>query len=185
MKAKINKVTISIIQGNLYTTQVDGIVHATDPNLSLDPALVDIAGPFIEEQTTRVAWCDVGSAIATDGGKLENVQKILHTVGPRWGEGAERGKLANATWSCLQLAEEQELSSIAMPAISVGALGYPLENCATTMLTKIVDFTFEPVKHLRTIILCLLNEQQLNVFRSEFERQLEALKEAGEGKVRA
>jgi O-acetyl-ADP-ribose deacetylase (regulator of RNase III) len=70
-----------------------------------------------------------------------------------------------------------------MPAISTGAFGYPLENCATTMLTQIIDFTFEDLKHLRTIILCLPDELTFEAFKHEFEQQLEALRESGEAQV--
>ncbi len=184
MKAKINKVTIELIQGDIFAVSVDSVVHATDPNLSISPALASKAGADIEAQTKRLGWCDVGSAVISGAGNMENTQHIIHTVGPRWGEGSERGKLANATWSSLLRAEDAELGSIALPAISVGANGYPLENCAVTMLTKIVDFTFENLKSLRTIILCLADENQLEVFQQEFKRQLDALKDAGEGKVR-
>jgi O-acetyl-ADP-ribose deacetylase (regulator of RNase III) len=111
-------------------------------------------------------------------------EKIIHTVGPRWGEGSERGKLANATLQALRLAESNQLKSVALPAISAGALGYPLENCAKTMFEQIIDFTFEDLRYLRTIIVCLDSELALQVFREEFIRQLDDLKESGEGKVK-
>jgi O-acetyl-ADP-ribose deacetylase (regulator of RNase III) len=121
----------------------------------------------------------------TDPGRMTNTQKIIHAVGPRWGEGIERAKLANTTWACLNLAEENSLKSIAFPAISVGALGYPVENCAKTMLGKIIDFTFEDLKRLRAVIIALPDDITSEVFRKEFELQLEQLRETGEGRVRA
>lgn len=183
MKAKVNKVTIQLLQGDLFALQVDAIVHTTDPNLTVSPSLIAATGPTIEQQTSAVGWCDVGSAVSTGAGRLEGVQKIIHAVGPRWGEGSERGKLANVTWAILSLAETHELKTVAMPAISVGANGYPLENCAVTMLTKIIDFTFENLKHLRGVVLCLKDETELEAFRAEFQRQIDSLKDAGEGKV--
>lgn len=183
MKAKVNKITIHITQGDIFAFAADGIVHVTDPNLTMNPALVAQAGPTIEQQTKRLGWCDVGSAVLTDSGSMENAIRLIHAVGPRWGEGSERGKLANTTWAILQQAEENKLKSVVLPAISVGANGYPLENCAITMLTKIIDFTFENVKFLRAIYLCLADETQVAIFEQEFHRQLEALKDAGEGKV--
>jgi O-acetyl-ADP-ribose deacetylase (regulator of RNase III) len=127
----------------------------------------------------------VGSAVVTSAGRLITVQKLIHAVGPRWGEGSERGKLANVTWECLRLTEENRLKSLAMPGISTGALGYPVENCAKTMLTQIIDFTFENLKSLRAVTICLDNAVALEIFQNEFENQLQDLKQSGEGKVRA
>ncbi|MEO8397269.1 MAG: macro domain-containing protein, partial [Chloroflexota bacterium] len=118
----------------------------------------------------------------TSAGNLK-AEKIIHAVGPRWGEGSERGKLGNVTWECLHLAESNDLKSIAIPAISAGALGYPLENCATTMLSQIIDFTFEDLKHLRTIILCLPDELAFDAFKREFDQQLEELRQSGTATV--
>ncbi len=178
MKAKINKVTVRLTRETILSVTADVIVNATDPNLSLPPELAASAGLDVVHECIAIGWCDVGSAKMTGAGNLK-AEKIIHAVGPRWGEGSERGKLGNVTWECLHLAESNELKSIAFPAISAGALGYPLENCATTMLNQIIDFTFEDLKHLRTIILCLPDELAFDAFKREFEQQLEKLHQSG------
>ena len=182
MKAKINKVTIRLTQESILSVTTDGIVNATDPNLSLPPELSARAGIEVVQECIAIGWCDVGSAKTTSAGNL-SADKIIHAVGPRWGEGSERGKLANVTWECLHLAESNDLKSIALPAISAGALGYPLENCATTMLSQIIDFTFEDLKHLRTVILCLPDETAFDAFKHEFDQQLENLRQSGTATV--
>ncbi len=183
MKAKINKVTIHIVQDDILKQDVMGIVHTTDPNLTVNSELAEKAGPSVQYACTQLGWCEVGSAVATDAGNLQQ-EKIIHVVGPRWGEGSERGKLANATWDTLRVAESNRLKSIAIPAISTGALGYPVENCAKTVLSEIIDFTFENLKYLRTIIVCLNSKLAFEAFEYEFKRQIQALKDTGEGKVR-
>jgi O-acetyl-ADP-ribose deacetylase len=183
MKAQINRLNIEVIQDDILGLVVAGLVHPTDSSLMVSPALAAKAGPTVQAACAEIGWCEVGSAIVTTPGKLR-VEKIIHAVGPRWGEGSERGKLANVTWKSLHLAEQHQLKSIAFPAISAGTLGYPLENCAKTMLTQIVDFTFEKFKYLRTIIICLDNPVALEVFEQELRQQLEDLKQTGEGKVR-
>ena len=182
MKAKINKVTVRLTRETVLTVDAAGVVNATDPNLSLPPEFVAKAGIEVVRECTIIGWCDVGTATVTTAGGLA-AEKIIHAVGPRWGEGSERGKLASATWECLHLAEENSLKSIALPAISTGAMGYPLENCATTMITQIVDFTFEDLKHLRTIILCLPDELAFDAFKREFKQQLEQLRQSGAATV--
>lgn len=183
MKAKVNKVTIQIVQADILSLAVNGIVITTDPNLSLSPAFAARVGIDVQRECREIGWVDIGSAAITGAGSLP-FEKVIHAVGPRWGEGSERGKLANVTLHTLQLAENNQLKSIAIPAISTGALGYPLENCAKTMLTQIVDFTFEDLKYLRTIVLCLDTPLAFEIFKAEFNRQLQELKESGDGKVK-
>jgi len=92
-------------------------------------------------------------------------------------------KAANATFECLRLAETAHLKSIAFPAISTGSMGYPLENCATTMLSHIVDYTFEDLRYLRGVAICLTDKLPYEVFCREFQLQLNMLKEDGSAKV--
>jgi O-acetyl-ADP-ribose deacetylase len=185
MKAKINKVEVQIIHRNILELSVEGIVVVTDPNLSVSPELAVAAGESIISETANIGWCEVGSAVITTSGLLPEVRNVIHAVGPRWGEGSERGKLGKVTWECLTLAEENQLRSIAVPAISVGGLGYPVENCATVMLSRIIDFTFENLRHLRSVTICLENTASLNVFQKEFRQQIHELQVTGQGKVRA
>ena len=182
MKVKVNKVTIQLVQDDILSLAVDGIVNSTDPNLHLSPPLLLKAGLKLQEAVNVISWCDIGEAVITDAGDLP-LQKIIHAVGPRWGEGSERGKLANATLACLRLAEQHRLRSLAMPAISAGVLGYPLENCARTILTQIIDYTFENPRFLKVVINCLDNLLAMTVFQNELRLQVEQLKSAGQGEV--
>ena len=182
MKVKVNKVTIQLLQDDILSLDVNGIVNSTDPNLHLNPTMMLRAGDKLQEAVTNIGWCDIGDAVITDGGDLP-FQKIIHAVGPRWGEGSERGKLANATLACLRLAEQYRLRSLALPAISAGVLGYPLENCARTIITQIIDYTFENPRFLKLVVICLDNLTAMTVFQNELKLQVEQLKNAGEGEV--
>jgi O-acetyl-ADP-ribose deacetylase (regulator of RNase III) len=182
MKAKVNKITIQIVHGDLLSQSVAAIVNATDPNLHVPPALAAKAGSVVQQICNNIGWCDIGSAVITDSGDMP-VEKIIHAVGPRWGEGSERGKLSNVTQECLRLAEQNHLKSLAIPAISTGVLGYPVENCAKTMLTQIIDFTFDDPRYLKTIIVCLDDDSAHQIFEAEFAEQIQSLKEDGEGEV--
>ena len=182
MKAKVNKVTIQVIEDDILTLTVAGLVHPTDTNLHVNLALAAKAGPTLQQACSDIGWCDVGAAVVTDAGEMA-VEKIIHAVGPRWGEGSERGKLANVMLQCLRLVEQNKLKSVAIPSISTGILGYPVENCAKTMLAQIIDFTFDTPRYLRTIIVCLDNSAAYQIFKNEFLEQIEDLKEAGEGEV--
>lgn len=186
MKVKVNKIAIEITDKPLHAMNVDCITTVTDPNLSLETKLAQYTGNQVVDQLQIIGWADIGEAVMTDSGNLDQLQKIVHIVGPRWGEESARGKLALSTWNALNLAEEQQLKSIAIPPISVGALGFPLEATAKIMLEEIIDFTFEKPKHLKKIVICA-NEFPfaVEIFSSELQRQLENLRESGEGTVNA
>ncbi len=182
MKVKVNKVTIQIVQEDILSLAVTALVNATDPNLHLNAPLLLKAGHELQEAVNSIGWCDIGDAVITDAGELP-FQKVIHAVGPRWGEGSERGKLANTTLACLRLAEEYRLRSLALPAISAGILGYPLENCARTIITQVIDYTFENPRFLKLVIICLDNLTAMTVFQDELQSQVEQLKSTGEGEV--
>lgn len=182
MKAKVNKVTIQITQDDILAQSVAALVNSTDPNLHVNPALSAKAGPTLQQACNAIGWCEVGSAVITDAGEMK-MEKIIHAVGPRWGEGSERGKLANVTLQCLRLAEQYHLKSLAIPAISTGTLGYPVENCAKTMIGQIIDFTFDNPRYLRMVIICLDSPLAYQIFKAEFSAQLDELKDTGEGEV--
>ncbi|MFN8529383.1 MAG: macro domain-containing protein [Anaerolineae bacterium] len=182
MKAKVNRVTIQIVEGDLLSLSVAAIVNATTTDLALPPDLVAKGGIELQRECARIGHVDVGTAVMTGAGNL-TFDRIIHTAGPRWGEGSERGKLMLCVLECLRLTENTQLKSIAFPAISIGALGYPVENCAVTMLTQIIDYTFEDLKSLRTVIICLNDSNSASIFKREFQRQIEELRETGDAKV--
>jgi O-acetyl-ADP-ribose deacetylase (regulator of RNase III) len=93
------------------------------------------------------------------------------------GMGGERGKLASTIWKCLKQAEERQIPSLALSPISVGEFGYPVEGCADVMAQRCVDFTFEDVQYLKTIVLHLPNQGMYEVFKRAFEREIKQAQE--------
>lgn len=183
MKATVNRFSIELVQDEIYMLPVQAVVTVTDTNLTPSADLLASAGDILQTEIVELGWREVGSAALTSAGRLPHAQHIIHAVAPRWGEGSERGKLANVTWSCLWLAHDHKLASIALPAISVGVLGYPVEACAQIMISRVIDFTFESTKHLRQILFCLNKEPVFAVFAAEFKRQIDHLLATGEGSV--
>jgi O-acetyl-ADP-ribose deacetylase (regulator of RNase III) len=174
MKVKVHKVTIQIVRDDLFDLPVTALVSETNTNLNLSPILLSRAGLGIQREISLVGYSEVGSAVMTSGGGLK-AKQILHAVSPRWGEGSERGKLASAVFECLRLCEQHKLKSVAFPALSTGANGYPIENCAATMLSQIIDFTFEDLRSLRGIWLSMPEDIPYAVFTQELARQIEDL----------
>jgi O-acetyl-ADP-ribose deacetylase (regulator of RNase III) len=178
MLVTINDVSIELVQGDITDLDVDAIVNAANSELILGAGVAGAirrkGGPSIQRECLEIGYCDVGSAVITGGGSLK-ARHVIHAVGPRMGEGSESGKLANAVRASLALAETNQLRSIALPAISTGVFGYPLEGCADVMLRVIVDFTFEDLEYLERIIVCLYETRAFQIFVSEFQRKLQEL----------
>ena len=180
MKTDLNGVTLELVQGDITEQDTDAIVNAANSQLILGAGVAGAisrkGGPTIQEDCLAIGHCDVGDAAITGGGNL-TARHVIHAVGPRMGEGSEAGKLANAVRASLNLMEQHALSSIAFPAISTGVFGYPLESCADVMLRVIVDYTYEDLKTLDHIIVCLYEERAFSIFETEFQRKLDKLRE--------
>jgi O-acetyl-ADP-ribose deacetylase (regulator of RNase III) len=180
MQAVINQITVELVQGDITELEVDAIVNAANSQLILGSGVAGAiwrkGGPSIQDECFAIGFCEVGDAVITGGGNLK-ARHVIHAVGPHMGEGSEAGKLANATRASLDLAEKQALHSIAFPAISTGVFGYPLEGCADVMLRVIIDYTFEDLQHLKRILMCLYDDRAFAIFKAEFERKLQQLKD--------
>ena len=133
-------------------------------------------GGVDQEECLQIGSCEVGQAVITGAGELK-ARHVIHAVGPRMGEGGERGKLASAVRASLALAEEHALESIAFPAISTGVFGFPLEACASVMLRVLIDHTFEEHPHLKRIVVCLFDAHAYEVFAQEYRARLADLPE--------
>jgi O-acetyl-ADP-ribose deacetylase (regulator of RNase III) len=180
VKDVLNNVTVELVQGDITELETDAIVNAANSHLILGAGVAGAirrkGGPSIQEECYAIGYCEVGDAVITGGGNLK-ARHVIHSVGPRMGEGSEAGKLANAVRASLNLAEQNGLHSIAFPAISTGVFGYPLEGCAEVMLRVIGDYTFEDLHNLQRIVVCLYDEHAFAVFASEFQRKFRELKD--------
>lgn len=124
-----------VVEGDITTQQVHAIVNAANSTLlgggGVDGAIHRVAGPELLEECRSLEGCETGHAKITKGYKLP-AQWIIHTVGPVWRGGTYREDelLASCYRSCFALAQQHGLQSLAFPAISTGAYGFPIERAA-------------------------------------------------------
>ena len=147
MRRKINGCTIELAQGDITDQAVDAIVNAANSELAggggVDGAIHRRGGPAIMQETDRLypRGCPTGSAVISGAGQLA-AKYVIHAVGPVWrgGNAGESELLASAYRRCLELAVEHECHSIALPALSTGVYGYPLDLASRVALATVGEF---------------------------------------------
>ncbi len=161
---------IIIERGDLTEMDCDAIVNAANNQLAhgggVAGAIVSKGGQSIQEESNTRRPVKTGDAVITGGGKLK-ARHVIHAVGPRMGEGDEDNKLASATRRSLEVLVENDLSSIAFPAISTGIFGYPIERAAPLMLSTAADFLKESGAGLE-IRFVLYSKKDYGVFEKAF-----------------
>jgi O-acetyl-ADP-ribose deacetylase (regulator of RNase III) len=130
---------IELVIGDLTQQDVDAIVNAANPSLlgggGVDGAIHRAGGPSILEECKRLGGCEPGDAKATRSGDLRS-RFVIHAVGPVWrgGSEGEADLLASCHRRAIELADELGCTSIAFPAISTGAYGYPVDLAAPVVI---------------------------------------------------
>ncbi len=140
-----NTVNIDIIRGDITTLHVDAIVNAANTTLlgggGVDGAIHRAAGPELLAECRALGGCQPGEAKITRGYNLP-ARYVIHTVGPFW-SGGKRGEprtLANSYRNSLLLAVENRIKTIAFPAISCGAYGYPIREATRIAIETTREF---------------------------------------------
>lgn len=166
--------TVRIIEGDLTEQDADAIVNAANEHLQhgggVAGAIVRRGGRIIQDESDRIGFTPVGTAVITGGGSLKAAW-VIHTVGPRWGEGDEDAKLESAVRSSLELAESRGLESISFPAVSAGIFGFPKDRCARIMVSAIADYLkSNPEGSLRRVDVCLMGGPIADFFSAELRK---------------
>lgn len=136
---------IEILRSDITTLEVEAIVNAANTTLlgggGVDGAIHRVAGPELVAECRTLGGCRTGEAKMTRGYRLP-ARFVIHTVGPVWhgGKHGEPETLADCYRNSLQVALENRIKTIAFPAISCGAYGYPVEEAARIALETTREF---------------------------------------------
>jgi O-acetyl-ADP-ribose deacetylase (regulator of RNase III) len=173
----VGNCAIVVLQGDLVEENVDAIVNAANEDLAhgggVAGAIVRAGGPTIQEESDAFVRTHgrvpTGAAAITGAGQLP-CRHVIHAVGPIWGSGEESAKLSSAVASALALADEHDLETISLPAISSGIFGFPKDLCATVMLDAIERYLRDnDGTSLREVRLCNIDDDTASVFQREAE----------------
>lgn len=152
-------VTIELVTGNIVKQDdVEAVVNAANAQLrtggGVAGAIHDAAGPGLTDETRPLAPIEPGEAVITGAHDLPN-DHVIHVLGPVYGRDEPADELLRAGYEhALQRAEEHGLSSVAFPALSTGAFGYPLDAAAHIAVQTILDAapTLDSVTHIRFVL---------------------------------
>ncbi len=168
-QVSIHQAALELTEGDITRQTVDAIVNAANSSLlgggGVDGAIHRAAGPQLLAATRVLGGCQTGDAKLTPGFNLP-ARYVIHTVGPvyRPDDEAIPRLLASAHRRSLELAAEHQLESVAFPAISTGAYGYPVEAAAPIALKAVYSF-LQQESSLKLVRFVLFDRSALAVFQ--------------------
>lgn len=174
-----NTVTLSVIQADITTLKVDAIVNAANASLlgggGVDGAIHRAAGRELLAYCRTLNGCQTGEAKISPAFNLP-CDYVIHTVGPIWhsGNNNEEALLASCYRNSLDLALENNISSIAFPAISTGVYGYPLDKATTIAINTVKNYVSNKAEKaddfaITEIIFCCFSAGDATIYKRMLE----------------
>lgn len=167
---RIGDRALELREGDITSLDVDAIVNAANSDLRLGAGVAGAirrkGGPSIQAECDRIGHCPEGGAVVTSAGNLA-ADFVIHAVGPVWSRQApERSDalLASACREALARAAERGLSSVALPSLSTGVFGFPMDRAARILLRE-ARAHLESGTPVRRVVLCLFGEEPFEVYR--------------------
>jgi O-acetyl-ADP-ribose deacetylase len=159
---------IEAINADITTLEVDAIVNAANSSLlgggGVDGAIHDAAGPKLLEECRTLGGCPTGEARITKGYDLP-AKFFIHTVGPVWhgGNHNEDQLLASCYRNSLRLAVQNNVKTIAFPAISTGIYGFPLKRATDIAIREVRQF-LDTHPQIHQVIFACFGEDALQTY---------------------
>ena len=162
MRATRDGRTVEVVRGDITAQDTDAVVNAANkalaPGGGVAGAIHRAAGEELWAECAKIGGIDTGEAVITRGYQLA-APYVVHTVGPVYGSDEPAAELlARSYRESLRLADEKGLTSIAFPALSTGAFGYPMAEAAEVAFATLLD-ELAACEHVRLVRLVLRDER--------------------------
>ena len=167
---------IEVIQADITTLPVDAIVNAANSSLlgggGVDGAIHRAAGPRLLEAARKIGGCPTGQARLTPGFDLP-AKWVIHTVGPVWqgGHAGEDELLASCYRESLKVAASVEATTVAFPAISTGAYGFPMDRAARIAIAEI-GVNLDQYPEIDRVLIAVRGDEAMRIHRDALARLL-------------
>ena len=161
---------IELEKGDITKLKVDAIVNAANTSLlgggGVDGAIHQAAGPKLLEECRTLNGCPTGNAKITNGYNLP-AKFVIHTVGPVWNGGKynEEKLLTDCYRNSLKLAVENNIKTIAFPAISTGVYHFPLDR-ATEIAVNVTKSFLNDNKSIEKVIFVCFDKKTYQVYKN-------------------
>lgn len=168
------EVKVECVKGDISNQpDITAIVNAANAQLKrgggVAGAIHKAAGPELEKECRNLAPIKPGEAVITSAFELPN-DYVIHCLGPVYGvDKPEEKLLAECYYRSLELAEKHRVDSIAFPAISTGAFGFPIEKATRIAFNSIKELV-PNLKHVKLIRFVLYSEKDLEAYEKEKKR---------------
>ncbi len=166
---------IKIVMGDITEQNVDAIVNTTNTSFTggyVANAISHKAGKEIEQAFLNDGGCKRGEAKITDGYNLP-VRFVIHTIGPNWRKNkSDEEILAQCYRSCLELAVQYSVKTIAFPSISTGGRGFPIEKASKIAVREVVNFLMKNAS-IEKVIFVLFKKDAYDYYHAELESLLQ------------
>ncbi len=164
-------IELAVVTADITTLALDVIVNAANSSLlgggGVDGAIHRSAGPELRAFCAKLGGCPVGEARVSPGFRLPS-RWVIHTVGPVWrgGDAGEAELLENCYTACLKAAEKAGARSMAFPAISTGAYGYPADLAAKVAVETVSAFATRRPTMFDRLVFCSFDMQTADQYRT-------------------
>jgi O-acetyl-ADP-ribose deacetylase (regulator of RNase III) len=161
---------IEIISGDITTLEVDAIVNAANNSLlgggGVDGAIHKAAGPLLLQFCRTLDGCRTGEARISPGFELP-ARRVIHTVGPVWegGDHYEASLLKACYQNSFRIALENDVQTIAFPAISTGVYGFPKREATEISVSVMREYE----DRFERIIACCFSEADAGLYSKVLE----------------
>jgi O-acetyl-ADP-ribose deacetylase (regulator of RNase III) len=179
---------LQIVKGDITQEPVDAIVNAANSYLQHGGGVAGVislsGGPVIQQESDQ--WVQENGPVnhnqpaITSGGRLP-CKYVIHAVGPIWGSGDEKQKLAAAVSGSLRVADNLRLESLALPAISTGIFGFPKDLAARVIMAAIQLYLLgADDSSLERVRVVLFDTSSVTAFLNVFDTTLQGQVVSGE-----